>query len=155
MTDRGDFRTALAEALWQRVRSIALAAHRLDRLPENEGGNARLGEADAAKLAGELVLRLLRVGSDPVNFRLLAHLVKEGSVGMRELAGGVDLPPLAVSERVADLVQVGLAVRSLVGDRVQGTEAARAFVELVGEVARALEARVVEHWDETVREGGR
>ncbi len=151
----GDFREPLADALWHRVRSIALAAHRLDRLPENAGETARLEGADAAKLATEMVLRLLRVGSDPVNFKLLSHLVQQGSVGMRELAGEVDLPPLAVSERVADLVQVGLAARSLVGDQVQGTEAARAFVELVGDMARALEARVVEEWGGIMQEGGR
>ncbi len=155
MTDRGDLRTELAEALWQRVRSIALAAQRLDRLPENEGGSAHLEEGDAAKLAVELVLRLLRVGSDPVNFKLLFHLVQQGSVGMKELARGVDLPALAASERVADLVQVGLAARSLVGDQVQATEAARAFVELVGDIAQALEARVVEEWGRTTWEGRR
>jgi hypothetical protein len=52
-----------------------------------------------------------------------------------------------VAERVADLVQVGLAARSLVGDQVQATAAATAVVELV-EAVQAVVARRVEGWAE-------
>jgi hypothetical protein len=63
------------------------------------------------------------------------------------LSAEVGLPPLAVAERVADLVQVGLAARSLVGDQVQATAAATAVVELV-EAVQAEVARRVEGWAE-------
>ncbi len=132
-----DLLETLAEGLWARIRSLTLAADRLDRLPENPGGVAPGCEA-REEVAREFVLRMLRVAVDPVNYALLRQLVGESAVPLVELARGVNLPPLAVAERVADLVQVSLASRSLVGDQVQATAAASAVVELVEGVGQAL-----------------
>jgi len=144
---------ALAEALWARLRMLCLAAERIDRLPENPGGVSELGSAEQDQLAEEFALRLFRVGTDPVNYALVRRLVHESSVPLLELARGVGLPPLAVAERVADLVQVNLAARSLVGDQVQATAAGVALVELVESVCKEL-ARRVESWvAERVRRG--
>lgn len=145
---------ALAEALWARLRSLCLAAERVDRLPENPGGVSELGGPERDRLAEEFVLRLFRVGTDPVNYALVRRLAHESSVSLPELARGVGLPPLAVAERVADLVQVNLAARSLVGDQVQATAATVALAELVESVRREL-ARRVEGWAaERVRGAG-
>jgi hypothetical protein len=137
---------ALAEAVWGRIRTLALAADRLDRLPENPGGVAAV-EGTGELLAREFVLRLWRVAADPTNYALLRRLVRDSSVPLVGLSAEVGLPPLAVAERVADLVQVGLAARSLVGDQVQATAAATAVVELV-EAVQAEVARRVEGWAE-------
>jgi len=132
----------LAEALWARLRTLAMAADRLDRLPENPGGVAAVTGAGAELLAREFVLRLFRVGVDPVNYALARRLVEASSLPLVELAREVGLPPLAVAERVADLVQVGLAARSLVGDQVQATAATGAFVETLEAVREQLTHRL-------------
>jgi hypothetical protein len=140
----------LAEALWERIRAIALAAHRLDRLPENAGGVAVIHEGEVEKLAEEFFLRLLRVGADPVNYALLSRIAREASVPLAELAQEVHLPALAVAERVADLVQVGLAARSLIGDHVQATAATNAFIRLVQGAVGKLGRHIAEEWETTV-----
>ncbi|MDR5695750.1 MAG: hypothetical protein QN198_01640 [Armatimonadota bacterium] len=136
----------LAEALWERIRAITLAAHRLDRLPENQGGVAAAHGEEVEKLAEEFLFRLLRLGTDPVNYAILSRLAREASFPLVELAGEVQLPALAVSERVADLVQVGLAARSLIGDHVQATAATAAFVGLIQSLVQALGKRITEEW---------
>lgn len=142
----------LAEALWDRIRAVALAAHRLDRLPENEGGVAAVRDEEAVKLAEEFLFRLLRAGTDPVNYAILSRLAREASIPMVELSREVHLPSLAVAERVADLVQVGLAARSLVGDQVQATAATGAFVELVQAISHGLARRIAGEWARILEE---
>lgn len=131
----------LAEALWARLRSLWLAADRLDRLPENRGVESpEVARPDL--LAREFVLRLLRVAADPVNYAIARRLTEQPSVALTELATSLGLPRLAVMERVADLVQVNLAARSLVGDQVNATAATAALVELVEAVEQALVERM-------------
>jgi len=144
----------LAEALWDRIRAVARAAHRLDRLPENAGGVATVREGEAEKLAEEFLFRLLRVGTDPVNYAILSRIAREASIPLVELAQEVHLPALAVAERVADLVQVGLAARSLIGDHVQATAATGAFVGLIQGIVGELGRRIAGEW-ETAVEGMR
>jgi hypothetical protein len=104
----------------------------------DRGGSA---EPDAAadgwpETAREMVLRALRAASDPVNDRIM-RLLDGGAVGIRELAGELGLPRPAVWERAGDLVQVGLAERSLEGDRVALTAAGRGMLDLVAELGTA------------------
>lgn len=129
----------LVQGLADRLRNLVLAMDRLDRL-ETAGELAGwLGrEREDGRLpehARELLLRVLRTAADPVNFRLLAALDPLQAVALTELMEEVGLTRVAASERVNDLVQVGLAAREMVGDQIRGTALASGLVELVEEVS--------------------
>lgn len=117
------------------------AADRLGRFPENPPW-PELSADHAHEVAREFLLRLLRAGADPVNYGMLREVLRQGSVPLVEVARRVGVHPVAVLERVADLVQVGLVDRSLVGDSVQATAAAGAFVGLVEAVAAGVAAHL-------------
>ncbi len=117
------------EATIERLRSFAFE-------PDADASAAVTDEGEALDTARELVLRVLRVMSDPLGYRLLRHLL-EGDAGSRELGSLLALPHTAVWERVNDLVQAGLVGRSLEADRVGLTAAGRAFVGLVEAIAHA------------------
>lgn len=129
---------AISEAIFARVRAIHLAAQRLDRLPENEPGTSRLGSQDVPKLVEEFLFRLAMVGLEPHNLRMLKEIVQHNSLPLARLVESSGLPALAVTERIADMVQVGLVERSLVGNYVQASRVARLLVDLVDAVSRQL-----------------
>lgn len=133
----------IVQAVWARIQAVVRAADRLGRFPENPPW-PELGADDAQAAGREFALRLLRAGADSVNYGLLREVVQHGTLPLAELAEPLGLHPVAVLERVADLVQVGLVERSLVGDSVQATAAGEAFVRLVESVAgRAASLREV------------
>ena len=148
----------VAEGIWARLRDIVMARSRWDRFVRDpEGGGA--GEAsgamappapeEAERLATELVLRALRVGVDPVSRRMLERLLREDAVPLEALAETSGLPPIALHEKVADLVQVGLAVHDLERCLVRATPLASGLLEIVGEIARRLAVRMAERWPQT------
>lgn len=141
---------ALAEGLWLRLRDVVLAAARLDAFnfaPEvptpapAPGWVRRIADDGAALDASvlDLVRRAVAAGADPVNWRILERLDgRDEGMALVELAAAAGLPPLALAERVSDLVQVGLAAHVLERGAVQVTAAGRAWLRLV----EALGARV-------------
>ncbi len=143
---------AVANGLWCRLRDVVLAERRLERFafaPErpNEptGPGERLAalagdEAALAELARDVTLRALAAAADGVNFRLLAALGGE-PIGIDDASRALALPPLAVSERVNALAQLGLAARDLERDGVTSTAAGRAVVGLVGAISAGLAVR--------------
>lgn len=148
----------VAEGIWARLRDMIMARSRWDRFvrdPEGgSGGEAPLAMAppapeEAERLAAELVLRALRVGVDPVSQRVLERLAREDVVPLETLAETTGLPPLALHEKVADLVQVGLAVHDLERRQVRATPLASGLLEIVGEIARRLAGLLAERWPET------
>jgi hypothetical protein len=132
---------ALAETVSGRIEAVYLAAERLDRLPENQERLAVL-DHDSGKLAEEFLFRLLRVAIDATNFDALKVLVREDRLNMTELAQLAGLPTLAVAERVADMVQVGLVDRALVGNEVRARPSAVALVEFFTKVTSAVEGHL-------------
>lgn len=129
----------LVSGLADRLRTLLLTMDRLDRL-ETAGELAGwLGrERQAGRLPGharELLLRALRVAADPTNFRILAALDPLEAVELVELMRRTELARVAASERVNDLVQVGLAAREMVGDQIRSTALAEGVVALVEAVA--------------------
>lgn len=126
------------------MRTLLRALDRQDRL---ETAQAFVGwlerEAEAGRLpdaARELFLRALRVAGDPVNYRILQLLEPAGTVDLSALVQRTGLDRVAASERVNDLVQVGLAARDLVGDQIRGTPLASGLLGFVeGLAARAGE----------------
>jgi len=148
----------VAEGIWARLRDIVMARSRWDRFVRDPAG-ASGGEApsamappasaEAERLAAELVLRALRVGVDPVSHRMLERLTREDVVSLEALAETTGLPPLALHEKVADLVQVGLAAHDFERCLVRATPLASGLLEIVGEIARRLAVRMAERWPQT------
>jgi hypothetical protein len=137
----------VAEGLWRRLRDVVLAERRLERFAFAEQATApdRLvalahDAAALTELAQDVTLRALAVAADGGNYRVLAALGGEPRP-LDQLSRGLGLPPLAVSERVAALAQVGLAARDLERDDVAGTPAGRGLVALVDTIAAGLAAR--------------
>lgn len=131
--------SVVGKALGARLREIEAAVDRYGAFAFRPGDAApppALRDGEAGEAARELVLRALRTAGDPLNFRLLAWL-SEGDASLEELAGTAGVARLVLWERLSDLVQGGLAVRSLEGDRAGLTPAGLAVVELVTEAARA------------------
>lgn len=142
MNDGADL-DAVAAGLRARIRDLRAALERLDSFafaPRADGADGA-GSADEPagtpeSVAREFVLRALRALADPVNHRLLSRMGTDGaSIG--ELETAVSLPRLAVWERLSDLLQVGLAERSLEAGRAALTPAGAALVRLVDDLAAA------------------
>lgn len=144
-----------AEGLWSRFRDIVLALRRLqnfnfsadslegrftDRWLERLVNDAGL----MADVGRELVLRAFRTGADAINYKILTSLCEEEAVALSRLVQLTGLSHFAVSERVNDLVQVGLAVRVLEQDAVRATPLTHGFLGVVGEVERRLTAIIRE-----------
>ena len=144
-----------ADGLWSRFRDIALALRRWQDFNFSaEGSEGKFTERwleglakDTGALSGvgrELVLRAFRVGADGVNFEILTRLRNEEAVPLSDLAQATGLPHFTLSERVNDLVQVGLAVRVLEQDAVRATALTRGFLGMVGGIERRLTAKIRE-----------
>jgi hypothetical protein len=142
----------VAEGLWRRLRDVLRAERRLEAFaftpecpPAGGGAPGRLEAllADDAALAGlarEVALRALAAGADPITYRMLGCL-GGGPVAVDDMARATGLAPLAVSERVNALSQLGLAVRELENDAVAEAPAGRGLVALVDGIAAGLAAR--------------
>jgi DNA-binding HxlR family transcriptional regulator len=131
-----------------RLRTLLLAFDRQDRLETaHEFVGWLAGEASADQLeshALELLLRALRVAGDSTNFRILRELDSIDPVGIGELMRSTGLSRVAVSERVNDMVQTGLAVREMVNDQVRGTDLSAGLRELVNAAAERAGLELVE-----------
>jgi DNA-binding HxlR family transcriptional regulator len=137
---------ALSHALALRLRDLARLADRLDRLESGTGewlDRQREAGFDAAAL--DLTLRALRVAADPVNFSLLAHLAGQASLPVGELERQCSLDRLTLSERINDLIQVGLASREIDTDHVQISEAGTALMGLFEQIKRETASRLAEY----------
>ena len=132
----------MVHGLTDRVRSLLRAFDRQDRL---ETARAFVGWLERQQRGGklpdaarEMLLRALHVGSDPINYCILSTLDPLQATDVASLMAATDLSRVAVSERIGDLVAVGLASRELVDDQVRGTALAlglRAMVESLAERA--------------------
>lgn len=140
---------ALSSTLASRLRDLARLADRLDRLESGTGEWLQSQRAEdwiAASTA--MTLRALRVASDPLNFTVLAFLSKHSTAPIADLEQAVGLGRLALTERVNDLIQVGLAARNIDTDQVQGTAAGAALAGWINAVSGAAAKRL----EETINE---
>lgn len=144
--------TDLSAALALRLRDLARMADRLDRL-ESGTGEWLASQDDAAlrDAATDMTLRALRAAADPTNFAVLAFLAAHTSSPIAELERAAGLGRLALSERVNDLVQVGLAGRNIDTDHVQITAGGAALVRLIGEIGAATAQRLAEALQPPIR----
>lgn len=136
----------LSNALALRLRSLARAADRLDRLESGSGAwLASLTPAEIDAAAGEMTLRALRTAADPANYRVLRCLADQPTLSMPALESAAGLDRLSLSERVNDLVQVALASREIDTDAVQITDAGRALAGLLADIQRETAERLAEY----------
>ncbi len=137
---------AMALGLAERARNLLRALDRQDRLETSrEFAGWLQGAVSGNELAGvaeELLLRALRVAGDPANYRILELLSPLEGIGLAEVMKRTGLSRVAASERVNDLVQVGLASRELIDDQIRGTPLAGGLVALVGELSEAAGERL-------------
>lgn len=136
----------IVQGLTDRTRNLLRALDRHDRLESARefvgwlGGQAATGALDESAL--EVLLRALRTAGDPVNFRLLEMLGPLESVGIPEMMAATGLGRVAVSERVNDMVQVGLATREMIDGQIRATPLATGLCTLVGRLAGRAGARL-------------
>lgn len=140
-----DIIAQIAAGLAGRLRSLVMAIDRLDRLESGSGvWLSSFSQKELPGAATELTLRLLRTSADPTNFLILETLAAEGSHSLGHLIETTGLGRLALSERLNDLVQVGLASRLIDTDHAQitaaGTHLVHLFKALSDEVARQYPA---------------
>jgi len=94
--------------------------------------------------AREMLLRALRLASDPINYEILRSLDPEIAVELHQVMQTTGLERVATSERLHDLAQVGLVVRELVGDQIRGTQLTSGLVSVVEQIAGKAGARLIE-----------
>lgn len=135
MTDLENNLHHLAGGLAARLRSLVSVIDRLDRL-ESGSGNwlADFTGDELPAAATEITLRALRTAADPVNFAILEQLAAEDSRAIAQLVAATGLGRLVLSERLNDLVQVGLAARLIDTDHAQITGAGASITRLIREI---------------------
>lgn len=143
----------VAEGLWQRFKEIVMVRKRLENYvfmpeanPEGEQNSwlAHLSEDEGQLqlLATELTLRAFQLGVEAINYKILAHLKKERTVAISTLADLTGLPELLIGERVNDLAQMGLALRSIENDQVEATVLTDSLVGIIEDAAEALSKKI-------------
>ena len=143
----------LAQTLASRLKAIARMVSRLDRLEAGTGGwLPGQSEADLEAAAQGMILRALRVAADEHNFVLLAFISGDESRSVASVEKIGSMNRMLLSERLNDLVQVGLITREIDTDHVQATGAGRAMANIVAAL-RADTARYLADYLKT--EGGR
>jgi len=135
----------LAEGLAARLRDILMTQRRWDGFVHDpEGGGPQLlpppDETD--RLAEEMILRALRVATDPINSAILRRLAREDRVALTSLMEQTGLSRIALLETINDLSQVGLASYAVDTREVGATSAAIGFAGLLDAVREQL-ARIM------------
>ena len=144
--------TDLSLALALRLRDLARMIDRLDRLEAGTGEwLSSLGESAVKEAATDMTLRALRAAADPANFAILAFLAAHASAPMAELEQAAGIGRLSLSERVNDLVQVGLAGRNIDTDHVQITAGGAALVGLIESISETTAEKLRETLQPTTR----
>jgi hypothetical protein len=152
----------VAEGLWQRFKEMVMVRKRLENYvfmpeanPEGEQNSwlAHLSEDEGQLqlLATELTLRAFQLGVEAINYKILVHLKKERTVAISTLADLTGLPELLIGERVNDLAQMGLALRSMENDQVQATLLADSFLEIIEATAEELSNNIQDRLPELIR----
>jgi hypothetical protein len=127
-----DLIAAIAAGLASRLRALVAALDRLDRLESGSGAwLAGFADTELLEAATELSLRALRTVADPSNFAVLQALAGDDSQPLSHLIDATGLGRLSLSERLNDLVQVGLATRLIDTDRAQITGAGASMMRLI------------------------
>jgi predicted transcriptional regulator len=88
--------------------------------------------------ASEMTLRALQAATEALNYKILQALASQPALSMKELTAAVNQERLILSERLNDLIQVGLSNRLIDTDQVQITAAGASLVLLIQEIAEQV-----------------
>jgi hypothetical protein len=156
MNDMSEISVAIAEDLWQRFRLLAMVIDKTDsfvgmtpaggtieNLTDEQTPSRWLhalanNHGEVRAIAGDLVLRALRVALEPANFTILLKLREQPAVSFPELMQATQLNRLSLGERVNDLIQAGLAMKDMQTGQAQGTKAAEALVTFFQQAQESL-----------------
>ncbi len=139
-----------ASDLWHRFRTIALTIDQVDRfVGMSPGGEFMEGESrwlqtlaenpdEIKEVALDMVLRAFRTALESPNHLIMAHLHEHSSASFQELMELSKLNRLSLSERINDLIQVGLVSKDLQTGQVQITAAGEALVTLIKQFQETL-----------------
>lgn len=143
-TSRPDLARALGRGLAERFARRLAGLDRIDALDGRTGplASEELRDDPAARLdvARELVARLLRAGSDARVEPLVRALVAGGAQSVAVLAASAGVSRVALTRRLDDLLDAGLAERDLSSDTVAPTPLAAGLVELLDSLVAAAAA---------------
>jgi len=137
----------LAAGIAAMIRYRIAVVDREDRLEVGSGEWLAGFLADDDARAGavrDVVLRALRIGLDPIEFRILEALAGEETRTTAELEAVAGMGRVALDERIGDLVSAGLAAKVPEADQVAGTAAGRALVAFVAQLVDAADRHVAE-----------
>lgn len=122
----------IAEGLAGRLRSLVVVLDRLDRLESGSGEwLTGFAEGELPEAAEAMTLRALQTASDPANYAILKALGAGESSKIGDLLAVTGYGRLSLTERLNDLVQVGLASRLIDTDHAQITAAGAAMSALI------------------------
>jgi DNA-binding HxlR family transcriptional regulator len=122
----------VAAGLAGRLRVLVVALDRLDRLESGSGTwRNSFNDEELPEAATEISLRALRTVADPATFVVLKTLASGDSFALKHLIETTGVGRLTLSERLNDLVQVGLASRLIDTDHAQVTAAGAGLARLV------------------------
>lgn len=136
----------IAVGIAGRMRSLVLTLDRLDRLEAGTGTwRKRFEEKELELAVTEMSLRALQSATKTKNYAILKQLSLQPSYSMKELTEVLGQERLGLSERLNDLIQVGMATREIDTDQVQitpsGTDMVKMISDLSSQVASEYQAK--------------
>jgi hypothetical protein len=129
----------IASGVWMRLRNLIGALDRVDRLETSTDYVGWLqdlsrDQAGLDETIANFVSRALRIGLDPVNWRILTSLEDSGAVPTSVLQKMTSLSRVELVERMNELARAGLTAQTVDGDQVEATRFARGLHLLMDEL---------------------
>ncbi|NOX62386.1 MAG: hypothetical protein GXP42_10665 [Chloroflexi bacterium] len=150
MSTPEDIASQIAAGVAGRLRLLTISIDRLDRLESGSGQwLSNFAHAELPEAAQELTLRALRTATEPTNFALLRALSAAESRSLGQLMEAVGLGRLTLTERLNDLIQVGLASRNIDTDHAQISSAGLALTRWLEGLISAVAQNYTEMIDDS------
>lgn len=155
--NRKDFSAVLADAAWQRLRSLALTTAKYDNfvqlgsshMPENgESKKTAVGDYSTLVLAQDFLLMNIQESFEKENIRILLNL--NDSVSTDELSSIVGFSELALREKLSAMAQCGLVVRDMESGKYSPSDNGFKLVGLISDSLKTLESKIKKELPEII-----
>lgn len=136
----------IAVGISGRLRALVLTLDRLDRLEAGTGKwLEKFNNSELDQAATDMSLRALQASTKPKNYAILKQLSLQPSFSITELTEVLEQDRLGLSERLNDLIQVGLVTREIDTDQAQitpsGADMVRMLTDLSSQVVSEYQAK--------------